>query len=47
MNILWVNILGLSLIALIVWWFWLSQPKPINQEEKSEEKSDENAKGHH
>ncbi len=24
---IWVNIAGLLLIALIVWWFWLYQPK--------------------
>ena len=22
-----VNLVGVVLIALIVWWFWLSQPK--------------------
>lgn len=24
---LWVNLLGLLLILLIVWWFWLSRPR--------------------
>lgn len=41
MNILWVNILGLSLIALIVWWFWLPQQK------SQEKKNDENEMSHH
>ncbi len=24
---LWVNLLGMGLIMLIVWWFWLSRPR--------------------
>ncbi len=43
MNIFWVNILGMSLIAVIVWWFWLSKPGQKSQQEKS----DENEISHH
>lgn len=24
---MWINLAGILLIALIVWWFWLSKPK--------------------
>jgi plastocyanin domain-containing protein len=27
MATLLVNLIGLALIGLIVWWFWLSKPK--------------------
>jgi plastocyanin domain-containing protein len=27
MNLILVNLAGLVLIGLIVWWFWLSKPK--------------------
>ena len=27
MSTTWINIIGLLLIGLIVWWFWLSKPK--------------------
>jgi plastocyanin domain-containing protein len=27
MNIVLVNLAGLAVIALIVWWFWMSKPK--------------------
>jgi plastocyanin domain-containing protein len=27
MSTAWINITGLVLIGLIVWWFWLSKPK--------------------
>ncbi len=43
MNIIWINILGVSLIALIVWWFWLSKPSQLNQAEES----DKNEMSHH
>ena len=43
MNIIWVNVLGVSLIAAIVWWFWLSKPSPLNQTEES----DKNETSHH
>jgi len=43
MNIIWVNVLGVSLIALIVWWFWLSKPSQVSQEEAS----DNNETSHH
>ncbi len=47
MNIFLVNILGVSLIAAIVWWFWLSKSGQENQQKKSDEKSDENEMSHH
>ena len=43
MNIFWINVLGVLLIALIVWWFWLSKPSPLNHAEES----DENEMSHH
>jgi plastocyanin domain-containing protein len=27
MELLVVNVIGLLLIGLVVWWFWLSEPK--------------------
>ena len=27
MNVLAVNLAGVSIIALVIWWFWLSEPK--------------------
>lgn len=29
---LWINLLGLLLIALIVWWFWLYKPQEVLSE---------------
>ena len=26
----WVNFIGILLIAIIVWWFWLSKPRSIS-----------------
>lgn len=43
MNIIWINILGLSLIALTVWWFWLSKPSQASQAQES----DKNEMSHH
>jgi len=31
MNLLVVNLAGISLIVLIVWWFWIAKIKPENQ----------------
>jgi plastocyanin domain-containing protein len=28
MSAIFVNLLGLAAVALIVWWFWLSRPRP-------------------
>jgi len=33
MNLLIVNVAGLSLIALIIWWFWIAKIPPGNQRE--------------
>lgn len=27
---LWINLSGLALIALIIWWFWLYTPKEVS-----------------
>ncbi|WP_317930741.1 cupredoxin domain-containing protein [Halioxenophilus sp. WMMB6] len=27
---IWINIAGLLLIALIIWWFWLYKPKAVS-----------------
>ena len=24
-----VNLIGISLIALIIWWFWIKKPRPV------------------
>lgn len=29
-----INVLGLALVALIIWWFWLSKPKAIKSDDK-------------
>ena len=29
---LWVNVAGVALVGLIVWWFWLSKPKSVRIE---------------
>lgn len=40
-----VNIAGLALIALIVWWFWLYPPEGAAQEDESPEPGeDENSR---
>jgi plastocyanin domain-containing protein len=29
-----INLMGLLLIALIVWWFWLYKPAEVEEKEK-------------
>lgn len=40
MNVFFVNLAGLALIALIAWWFWLSAPsgKPQSDSEPGGDK---------
>jgi plastocyanin domain-containing protein len=33
MTMIMVNLLGLALIALIAWWFWLYKPREVNANE--------------
>lgn len=34
MNLLLINIIGLALIALIVYWFWIYKPKNVQAKDK-------------
>jgi plastocyanin domain-containing protein len=33
-----INLIGLLVIALIVWWFWLYKPAEVGEKEKEKEK---------